>query len=152
MTTPAPVPGAPWWANVLLTVLSIGLAAWVSNRPARRDARASRELAATAAEQATVAAAHAAVAAAETSPNHGGSLKDSSTRTEGGVRDLQVSVAAIARDIGGLRAEIRTERDERRDVAKRVDDVAGRVDDVATRVDDVGTRLTQHVTDCPSRA
>lgn len=63
---------------------------------------------------------HASTAAAELSPNHGGSAKDAVTFVLEAVGRLEAGQEAIAKDVGGIRSEMRTERTERIAVADRV--------------------------------
>jgi hypothetical protein len=74
---------------------------------------------------------HTSTTAAELSPNHGSSAKDLLDRLEAGQKATSTALAQgqratndaladIRADIGGIRSEMRTERDERHEVAKRV--------------------------------
>ncbi|WP_066586343.1 hypothetical protein [Cellulomonas timonensis] len=66
-------------------------------------------------------------AVAELTPNHGSSVKDQLSRIEAQQSEqgralvrVETAQGQASRDIGGLREEIRTERDERLDLAGRV--------------------------------
>ncbi len=117
--TPAIDPDAPWWANllVLLVVLAVvpTVATWLTGRGTRKEVRETK------------AVAHAAAASADETatllkPNHGSTPADAITRIEEAVARVENAQRAQARDLGGIREEMRTERTERRDVSKRLDD------------------------------
>lgn len=126
--------GIPWWAWLIGVTLIVGIpgvctvAVALITRPLRRDA-------AQASESAQNAAASAAHAATELTPNHGSSTHDAIARVErsladitstvadvkGDVGDVKVMATATAKDVGGLREEIRTERLERISLAARLE-------------------------------
>ncbi|MGN8245229.1 hypothetical protein ACTHAM_002348 [Cellulomonas soli] len=131
----APPEGTPWWVWGLLAALTVVVPAVATvavalvTRPLRRDARAAAASSEKAAEQAESAASSAAHAATELTPNHGGSSKDALTTLVAAVGHLTdmvaqqgVTLEGQAQDIGGIRSELRTERTERVDLARRLDD------------------------------
>lgn len=68
-------------------------------------------------------------AVAELSPNHGSSAKDQLTRIEEtqkaqgqAIARVEAAQTSTAKDIGGLRSELRTERAERLDLNQRLND------------------------------
>ena len=128
---PETITGLTWLLGIALIVgipaLST-MAVALMQRPVRRDARAAVEQATAAAESSRRAAMSAGHAATELTWNHGSSTKDQTERIEASLTELVQSVAqvqttseATARDIGGLREEIRTERRERLNLSERLD-------------------------------
>ncbi len=117
-----PPPGTPWWGWLLglVAVSAIpALATWLASGGLRRDAKK---------------------AATELTPNHGGSSKDqltqlisAQTRNDEALRSIQSEQRATRRDIGGLREEIRVERDERRIADQQAVDKIADLEDTITR-------------------
>lgn len=128
---PAWDPGLPAWADALLIAASLGLTAlvaWLGTRGARRSSEAARR-------EAQAAASTARAIEHEVKPNTGRSLADAVARIEADgrrTRDafaalhesqarLEREIAEMGRDIGGIRSEMRHEREERHAVADRLD-------------------------------
>lgn len=130
-----PPEGTPWWAWVIAVALVVGIPALsgvvvaIVQRPVKRDAREAKEQATAAATSSAHAATSSAHAATELTPNHGSSAKDDIGLIGSALEAVQITleqvqagVEGVGKDIGGIRSELRTERTERLDVARRLDD------------------------------
>ncbi|PFG19884.1 hypothetical protein [Serinibacter salmoneus] len=98
-------PDAPWWVNILVTVLAIaatsGGTVWVATRSTRRKVNSIEH---------------------EVKPNSGKSMADAVNRVEDIVTQQAERLAGLGRDVGGIRQEMRQERTERQDVERRLDE------------------------------
>ena len=122
-------PGLPSWVDSILIVALIASPILTSliTRGVKREVADTRAAVGRAEGHAKSAAESAGVAASETTRNHGSSLKDAVDRIERDMRHVietqarqEVAQTALARDVGGLRSEMRQEREERADLARRV--------------------------------
>lgn len=160
-------PDAPWWVNAVITVIVLagipGLTLWVGGRKQRADTAATRvELGATR-ELAQKAADSSAVAEHEVRPNSGKSMADVLNRVaksqEAQSRRLEAlhettgrlerGQADVAKDVGGIRSELRTERTERVNLSERVDQHLRDVPQVIEQA--IAKGEANHVTNCPLR-
>ncbi|GAA2242548.1 hypothetical protein GCM10010401_14330 [Rarobacter faecitabidus] len=112
--TPPPegTPGWAWLLAVVTVALITAITSWVTALPARRDAAASRQA--------------AEVAAHEARPNSGGSMRDAINRIEARQVEQGKEIGEIKKDIGGLRADHRQEREDRANGDRNIWDTINR--------------------------
>lgn len=148
-------PDAPWLVNALLTVLILAgipaLTLRIGGRKQRAESSETRALAQQAADS-------AAVAEHEVRPNSGKSMADVLNRVavelnaQGerleALREatgrVERTQADTARDVGGLRSEIRQEREERGDLSRRVTVTEQQHQQVMHRIHDLEADTNDH--------
>lgn len=119
MSVTPPPDGTPWWAWAAVVVL-LAVIPWLTTRAAQRPLH----------KQVAQVVDDAAATRTQVQNSHRTNLRDDldAMRVEmrSGFAELTAEQRATRLDVGGLRAEVRTERQERADLGERVTELERR--------------------------